>query len=168
MKINIIAACDRNRLIGADGKIPWYIHKDLKRFKELTMGHAVIMGRSTFESIGRKPLTGRLNVVITSNAEYGRNRDGAIFVSNCEDALKACDLSGQDSVFIIGGQQVYEETMPYADTIYLTKVYRTIEDGDNRRYFPTVDYNEWNWDKAEIKDSYAFCIANRRNKEKTT
>jgi dihydrofolate reductase len=167
MKINIIAACDRNRLIGADGKIPWYIHKDLKRFKELTIGNAVIMGRGTFESMGRKPLPGRLNVVITSNSEYGRNRDGAIFVSSYKDALKVCNLSRYESVFIIGGQQVYEEAMPYADTIYLTKVYYTIKEGNNKRYFPTVDYHDWGWEKAEIHAGYSFCIANRR-KEKTT
>lgn len=140
MRISIIAACDKNNLIGTGGKIPWHIPEDLKRFKEITDGHAVIMGRGTFDSLDRKPLPNRFNVVITSNEGFGRNRDGALFVNSHEDALKACAMSFYYEVYVIGGESVYRDAMDYADRILLTRVDNEYCPGfaNDVRHFPAI------------------------------
>lgn len=135
MKISIIAALDEKRGIGKNNQLPWHISEDLKRFKEITTGHTVIMGRKTFESIG-KPLPNRYNIIITSQL---KNLDGAIkdliFVSSLDEALR--QAQGKD-VFIIGGGQVYAQAIEKADKLYLTKV-----EGDFGcdTFFP--DYSEF-------------------------
>jgi dihydrofolate reductase len=140
MKITIIAACDNNNLIGINGQIPWHLPKDLRRFKDLTMGHAVIMGRGTYESLDRKPLPSRYNIVLTSNPDYDRNRSGVVFVNSHNEALKACTMAGHDEVFIIGGEDVYATALQYADRILLTRIdeeYGALN-SEGRRYFPTI------------------------------
>jgi dihydrofolate reductase len=135
MKVSMIVAAAANNVIGADGGLPWHLSEDLRRFKELTMGKPMIMGRLTFESIGRA-LAGRRSIVITRQADY--KPAGVDVVASAEAALK---LAGNaDEVMIIGGGRVYEEFMPMTDRIYLTRVH-TEFDGDT--FFPKIDEDEW-------------------------
>jgi dihydrofolate reductase len=146
VKISVVAATGENRVIGSKGKIPWRLPADLKRFKELTMGHPVLMGRKTFESIG-KPLPGRINIVITSDPRY--KAEGCIVVHSFPDALRAAEnkLAGDSSeVFVIGGAQVYATALPRAQTIYLTKVHGAFK-GD--AFFPEFSESEWHLVRSE-------------------
>lgn len=119
MKLAIIAAVARNRVIGKEGRLPWHLPDDLKRFKRLTTGHAVLMGRKTWESL-RKPLSGRRNVVVSSAAVHGVE-----WHANVAEALAA--LAGEGRVFVIGGGALYTQLLERADELYLTLVYRTVE-----------------------------------------
>src|SRR3989344_1236243 len=131
----IVVAMDKNRLIGANGKLPWHLPSDLKHFRELTMGHVIIMGRKTFESIG-KPLIGRANVVITRQKNY--QRPGIVVHHSLEDALIV--FADSEKIFIIGGGEIYREALPFVDTLYLTLVLGEFT-GDT--YFPEIDSNVW-------------------------
>ena len=125
-----------NRAIGLDGQMPWHLSADLKRFKHITMGHPIIMGRLTFEAIG-KPLPGRTNIIVSRNPAY--KPEGCIVVDSVEAAINhACSLS--DEVFVIGGATLYEATLPIADTLYITQINQEFE-GDT--FFPDVDRNHW-------------------------
>jgi dihydrofolate reductase len=138
MKISLIAAMGENRAIGANGKIPWHLPADFKHFKEVTMGHPIIMGRKTFESIGR-PLPGRANIVITRDPAYVR--DGVIAAASPDAALAAAgSAAGGEEVFVIGGAEIYKLFLPQADRVYLTKVAGTFK-GD--AFFPELDEAEW-------------------------
>ena len=119
MKLAIIAALDHRRAIGKDGKLPWHIPEDLKRFKRLTTGHAVLMGRRTWESLGR-PLPGRRNVVLSSSPVPGIESYASI-----EESLRA--LASAERVFVIGGGTVYAQLIDRADELYLTLVDRNVE-----------------------------------------
>ncbi len=136
VKINIISALSSyNNAIGNNGKLLWRIPDDLKRFKRLTMGHAIIMGRKTFESIG-KPLPGRMNIVVTRNENY--SADGCMVAHSLDDALLSAKRTENEDVFIIGGGEIYKQAIPYVDKLYLTLV-------DDRKdadvFFP--DYSEF-------------------------
>jgi dihydrofolate reductase len=131
-RIAVIAARDRNGVIGRDNAMPWRLRDDLQLFKKRTLGHPVIMGRKTWESLGR-PLPGRLNIVISRQATL--HAPGALVVDSFESAVQAC--AGADTVFIIGGQQIYAQALPHADLLYLTEVDTSVENGDT--YFPAVD-----------------------------
>jgi dihydrofolate reductase len=135
MELIIIAAVSENNVIGANGKLPWHISDDLKRFRSLTLGHPVIMGRKTFESIGR-PLDKRLNVVITNQKNY--KHDGVVVVHSMKDALAAC--RGNSKAFAIGGKSIFEEALPVARRLELTRVHKKV-DGD--AFFPEVDWGDW-------------------------
>ena len=137
MTISIIAAVSENNIIGNKGKLPWRLSDDLKNFKELTQGHAVIMGRKTFESIG-KPLPDRINIVLTRDPDY--QEEGVLTASNFQDALKIAEKMQDDEVFIIGGQFVFNKALRYADKLYLTEVKGEV-DGDVE--FPSWDKKEW-------------------------
>lgn len=128
MKLIIIAALNRNGVIGRGGTVPWHIPADLQRFKELTMGHTVVMGRKTFESIG-KILPGRRNVVVTS-----RTLPDVEHYHSVDDALKA--LRSEERVFVIGGGKVFEQTIMRADEMMLTRV-NNEEEGDT--FFPASE-----------------------------
>ena len=130
MIISIIAAMAENRVIGRGNEMPWEIPSELKRFKEITMGHPVIMGRKTFESIGR-PLPGRKNVIITRQQDYSAAE--SIIVPDLQAALAACE--GSDEVFICGGDTVYRDAMTIADRIYLTII---DEEFDGDSFFPEI------------------------------
>lgn len=121
MEISLILAASDNNVIGHDNQMPWHLSNDLKRFKSLTLGHPVIMGRKTFESLGR-PLPGRQNIVISRNADYVA--EGCDVVSSIEHALNM--VSSQDEVFIIGGGQIYSQMWEKADNLYLTRVHTHI------------------------------------------
>jgi dihydrofolate reductase len=116
--ISIIAAMAENRVIGRGGAIPWDIPADRRRFRELTTGHPIIMGRKTFESIGRQ-LPGRMNIILTRQQEFQAN--GCCVAQTLEDALLAC--TGVDEVFICGGEELYRLALPLAERIYLTVVH---------------------------------------------
>ncbi len=131
MKIAIIVAMTEKRVIGKENRLPWRIPEDLKRFKKLTMGHTVIMGRKTFESIG-KPLPGRANVVISRNPDF--QAPGTVIIRSLEEALDRC--RNEDEVFVIGGSSLYRAALPLADRLYVTLVHGDFE-GDT--YFPDFD-----------------------------
>jgi len=129
MKLIIIAALNRKRVIGNNGKLPWHISEDLKRFKRLTIGHTVVMGRKTFESMG-KPLPDRRNVVLSS-----KNLPGVETFSSIESALEA--LKAQDRVFIIGGGDIFDQFLDRADELHLTLV---DIDADGDAFFPSYEH----------------------------
>jgi dihydrofolate reductase len=134
-RISIIVAMAKNRVIGANNALPWHLSSDLKRFKALTMGHHIIMGRKTFESIGRI-LPGRTNVVITRNESY--RHAGLIIAHSLTDALALC--AGDDELFVIGGEQLYREALRLADRVYLTSIDKEFE-GDS--FFPEIEHAAW-------------------------
>ena len=135
MKVSLIVAVSANNVIGVDGGLPWHLSEDLRRFKEVTMGKPMIMGRLTFESIG-KALPGRRSIVITRQTYY---RQAGVVVATTPKAAR--ELAGDaDEVMIIGGGKVYEHFLPVADRIYLTKVHTEVE-GDT--FFPEIDEDEW-------------------------
>lgn len=145
MKISMIAAMANNRIIGKDNQMPWHLPADLKHFKAVTLGKPVIMGRRTYESIG-KALPGRTNIVITSNTDYVL--PDAIVVNSCDAALdKAQENSAE--VMIIGGGTIYQHFMPVATSLYLTFIDLTVDGGDTQ--FP--DYKaEGTWQELERKE----------------
>jgi dihydrofolate reductase len=130
-KISLIVAISKNRAIGKDNKLLWYIPEDLKRFRQLTSGHPIIMGRKTFESIG-KPLPNRTNIIITRDQNY--HQDGAIVVHSLDEALSKAKEIENGEIFIIGGGQIYEQALPLANKLYITVIDTHIEDADT--YFP--------------------------------
>lgn len=134
-RISIVAALARNRAIGRDNTMPWRLPEDLKRFKRLTMGHAVIMGRKTFESIG-SPLPGRSNIVITRSRDWSPS--GCVVVHSLEAALTASGESRE--AFVIGGAQIYALAIPYTQHLYMTEIERDFE-GDT--FFPEIDRSHW-------------------------
>jgi dihydrofolate reductase len=133
--ISIIVAASANNTIGIRGDLPWRLSDDLRRFKETTMGKPIIMGRKTWESIGR-PLPGRLNIVITRQPDFAAA--GCEVVRSVGDAIAAA--GDADEIMIIGGSQVYQRALPLADRLYLTRVHTEIE-GD--AFFPDVDKKTW-------------------------
>jgi len=135
MTVTIIAALSRNSVIGRDNRLPWRIPEDLKRFKALTIGHPVIMGRRTHESLGR-PLPGRDNIVITRSKDYAA--PGCRVVYTLDEALAACGGAGE--VFVIGGAEIYALALPLADRLQFTEVDGDIE-GDAR--FPAFERSAW-------------------------
>mgnify|MGYP001451353270 CR=1 FL=1 len=134
-RISLVVAMGSNRAIGAQGKLPWHIPEDLKRFKALTLGHPIVMGRKTYESIGRL-LPGRTSVIITRQRGYAV--PGALIAHSLDDALAQCAQAGE--VFVIGGGELYEEALPRTQRIYLTHV-DLAPPADT--YFPALDPAQW-------------------------
>mgnify|MGYP001822006899 CR=1 FL=1 len=132
--ISLIVAASTNNVIGAKGDLPWRLSADLKRFKALTMGKPIVMGRKTYESIGR-PLPGRQNIVVTRQDNYAP--EGCTVVQSVEGAIAAANAP---EIMIIGGGHIYEAFMPMAERIYLTRVDADI-DGDT--YFPEISGDQW-------------------------
>lgn len=135
MRLSIIAAMAGNRAIGIKNTLPWRLPEDLKRFKELTMGHHIVMGRKTYDSIG-KPLPGRDTVIVTRNADYAV--PGCLAVNSLDAALTVSH--GDAEVFFVGGADLYRQTLTIANRIYLTEIQRVF-DGD--AFFPEFDKNHW-------------------------
>jgi dihydrofolate reductase len=134
MKLSLIVAADRNNLIGRDNQLPWHLPADLAFFKRTTMGAPMLMGRKTWESIGR-PLPGRTSIVITRDPHY--RTEGAIVVHSIEEALRAAGDAPE--LFVIGGAKLFEDTLPVADRIHLTRINHEFE-GDT--WFPEIG-PEW-------------------------
>ena len=144
-RIYLIAAVARNGVIGAGGKLPWHLPEDLQHFKKLTLGHAVIMGRRTWESLG-KPLPGRENIVVSRR--NGFEAPGASVASTLEAAIALC--TGEDLAFVIGGAEVYAAALPLADGLVLTEIQQDF-DGDTR--FPDWDRKAWRAAQKETHTS---------------
>jgi dihydrofolate reductase len=134
-RISIIVAMAQNRTIGINNTLPWRCPADLKHFKSLTMGHHMIMGRKTFDSIG-KPLPGRTTVVVTRNPAL--KIDGCIVTHSLNEAIAAC--AGDEEIFIVGGAELYAQALPLADTIYLTEIQQNVI-GD--AHFPVFNQQMW-------------------------
>ncbi len=135
MKVSMIVAVSANNVIGADGGLPWRLSEDLRRFKEITMGKPMIMGRQTFESIGNA-LPGRRSIILTRQTAY--KQDGCDVVNTREAALEL--VADADEVMIIGGGELYEQFLPTTDRIYLTRVHTEVK-GDT--FFPEINEDEW-------------------------
>ncbi|MFO7944412.1 MAG: dihydrofolate reductase [Anaerolineales bacterium] len=137
MIISLIVAMDEKGGIGKAGKLPWHISQDLQHFKEVTMGHHLIMGRKTFQSIGKK-LPGRTMIILTRNPDF--RAAGCLVVHSLLEALSLAEARGEGEVFIIGGASVYREALPWADQLYLTRVHT---DAKADTFFPAFDLKSW-------------------------
>ena len=154
-ELTIIVAAGEDNAIGKDNDLIWHLSNDLKRFKKLTSGHHIIMGRKTFESFP-KPLPNRTHIVITRQKDY-KVPDGVIVVNNLEDALDAARKDNQP--FIIGGGEIYKQSMHLADKLEITRVHSTFEGADT--FFPEIDTSKWKeisrtTHDADEKHAYAF------------
>jgi dihydrofolate reductase len=150
-RIVLVAAMDKNRAIGRGGALPWHLPDDLKRFKRLTLGKTVLMGRKTFQSIGR-PLPGRRNLILTRDASF--RPEGVELVHSVEDALKL-----DSEIMVIGGGEVYALTLPLATQMHLTLVDTAISDAD--AFFPPWSSLEWRetlreFHPADLRHAFAF------------
>jgi dihydrofolate reductase len=169
MNIAIYVAIAENGVIGREGGLPWRLSSDLKRFKADTMGKPIVMGRKTWESFPRRPLPGRLNIVVTRDRDY--KAEGAEVVHSLDDALtlarvRAACMAGADDICIIGGAEIYRQALPLADRLHVTHVLASIE-GD--AHFPPIDSVHWrNVSSVDApageKDSFAtrYTIYERR------
>lgn len=156
--ISLVAAVAKNGVIGKDGGLPWYLPEDLKRFRAMTTGKTVLMGRKTFESIMRrnnKPLPNRKNVVVTRDTAY-QAPEGVIVFHDISEALES--LKNED-VMVIGGGQIYEQTIDRADALYITHVDQNI-DGDV--FFPKIDPSKW--EKVDEEKHEGFSFVNYKRK----
>lgn len=156
MIVTMVVAIAENHAIGKNNQLLWHLPKDLKHFKQITNGHTIIMGRKTFDSMG-KPLPNRRNIVITRNQEL--ELAGAEVVGSVEEALALCAPS--EEVFIIGGGEIYKMAMPFTEKIYLTVVHHPF-DGD--AYFPEIDSGVWTetaseHHEADDKHQYSFTFS---------
>ena len=134
-RVSLIVAASENDVIGRQGDLPWHLSADLRRFKQLTMGHAIIMGRKTFESIGRC-LPGRQTIIVTRRTDY--HVPGALVAGGIAQAI---EMSGTDSEpFVTGGAEIYRAALPQIDRVYLTRVHTSVE-GDTR--LPPIDWQDW-------------------------
>ena len=156
--INIIAAVSENNVIGKDNSLIWNLPLDMKFFKEKTLGHCIITGRKSYESIPEKyrPLPNRINIVITRQKNY--EAKGAVVVDSLSEALFDASFGGSGEIFIIGGGEIYEQGMEFAEKMYITKVHGEFE-GDT--FFPEIDLNVWKEvnreeHKADDKHKYDF------------
>jgi dihydrofolate reductase len=155
MIISLIVAMDEQRGIGKAGSLPWRLSSDLKRFRELTMGHHIIVGRKTFESIG-KPLPGRTTIVVTRSKTYAA--EGCLVVHSVEAAIQLARERGETEAFICGGAAIYAGALEVADRLYLTLVRASV---DADVFFPVISENAWaekgsENHSADEKNQYAF------------
>ncbi|MDP3992209.1 MAG: dihydrofolate reductase [Nanoarchaeota archaeon] len=158
MNLTIIAAVAENRVIGNKGKVPWHISEDLKRFKKLTSGHPVIMGRKTYESILEglgHSLENRTNIVLSRNDQ---KLPGIVAANSIEDAIRKAS-EYDETAYVIGGQSIYEQTIGLADRMELTEVKGGYE-GD--AFFPVINYDEWNWTSISHMEDYDFVTYTRK------
>lgn len=161
--ISFILAMDENRVIGKDNKLPWHLPEDLKFFKRVTMGHPIVMGRKTYDSIG-KPLPGRENIIITRNVNY-RNDDCTVF-NHLDDFLAYSQQKPEEEFFVIGGAEIFNQLLSNADRLYITEIHEKF-DGDT--FFQEVDMEKWQLISREkgLKDEknpydYEFTIYDRK------
>jgi dihydrofolate reductase len=172
VKISIIAAIATNGVIGRNGRLPWHLGTDLKRFKRLTMGHTIIMGRKTWESIGR-PLPGRKTVVVTHQSEYRVADENVRIAASFDEALRIAEAAGDEEAFIVGGAEIYRQALPRANRLYFTEVAADVE-GD--AYFP-MNFDTFDWDawvhleteahEADSQNDHAFVFVTLERCEPT-
>lgn len=161
MKISLIVAMSADRVIGVDNRLPWHLSADLKRFRAITWGKPILMGRKTYESIGR-PLPGRENIVLTSDTAY--RAEGCTVVDSLDKGLRSA--AHHPEIMIIGGSSLYQASLPDANRLYLTRIGRDFA-GDT--FFPELDLSEWQEvERREVTDdplvtfSYAFTVLDRK------
>lgn len=156
--LTLVAALSTNGVIGKDGALPWHIPGDLAFFKRTTMGHAIIMGRKTFDSVGR-PLPGRRNIIVTRQKDL--QVSGCEVVHSLEDAIALARQGGDADPHIVGGASLYAEALPIATRLVLTEVHQHIEGGDT--FFPSFDKGAWVERMREAHEGYAFTLLERRH-----
>jgi dihydrofolate reductase len=157
-RIALVVAVSQNGVIGRDGGLPWHIASDLKRFKAITLGKPIIMGRKTWDSLPRRPLPGRENIVVTRRTDF--EAPGAHVVSDVAAAIQLAETFGAEEIAVIGGGEIYHQTFPIAQRIYFTQVDLTV-DGDT--YFPQIDPAIWQEVAQEVhprgpNDSAGFTL----------
>lgn len=155
MILSAIVATDEHNAIGKNNQLPWHLPEDLKFFKRTTMGKPVLMGRKTYESMG-KPLPGRLNIVLSRQADLNLP-EGVRLVNELQSAIQQLEAEGIDEAFVIGGGKIFEEAMPLVDRLYLTEVKTVVEGADV--FFPHIDHSHWKlvWEEAHTADEkHAF------------
>jgi dihydrofolate reductase len=151
MIVSLLVAASENNVIGKDNQLPWHLPNDLKYFKNLTWGMPILMGRKTFDSIG-KPLPGRKSIVITRNGDW--RHDGVDVVHSIEEATQKAESYGVKEIFVIGGAEIFKTSLSTANRVYLTRIH---QDFDGDVYFPEVSDKEW-----ELTTS-RFCKADEKN-----
>jgi len=149
--ISLIVAMDEKRGIGKAGKLPWRLSSDLKKFREVTMGHHLVVGRKTFESIGR-PLSGRQMIVVTRDRSH--RAEGCLVVSSIPAALALAQERGETETFVIGGAEIYAQTLEMADRVYLTQVHAEV---NADTFFPELNFDEW------VEKESAFQLSDEKN-----
>jgi dihydrofolate reductase len=157
MILSAIVAVSENNAIGKDNQLPWHLPDDLKFFKKTTIGKPVLMGRKTFESLGR-PLPGRLNIVVSHQRDL-HLPEGVLLYNNLGEALKRLEGEPVDEAFVIGGGKIFEETMNDLDRLYVTRVKTVVEDAT--AFFPEIDHTHWKlvWEEPHTTDEkhrYSF------------
>jgi dihydrofolate reductase len=150
LKKFIIAAISKNGIIGKEGKIPWHSKEEFKHFKNITMNYPIIMGRKTFESIG-KPLPGRLNIVISRRKDLKYSFDNIKIFSGLSEAYNFCNSEKYEKIFIIGGGEIYKQAINEVDNMIITVMNLNVE-GDT--YFPEIDKKIWKIDSVEYFDEF--------------
>ena len=166
MKLALIVAQSENRVIGRNNALPWHLSEDLKYFKAVTMGKVIIMGRKTYESIGR-PLPGRTNVVVTRDPAY--QADGVTVAFSLQQAIEQAtaisEINGAEEALVIGGSELYAQALPLTQRLYLTQVHHQV-DGD--AYFPELDSAQWqqtsrqDFEAVELNPyRYSFIVLDR-------
>ena len=151
MIVSLLVAADENNVIGKNNSLPWHLPNDLKYFKNQTWGMPILMGRKTFESIG-KPLPGRKSIVITRNREWQQNK--ITVVHSIEEAIRKAEELDVKEIFVIGGAQIFESAFPLAGRIYLTRIHHRFE-GDV--HFPNIPLQEWKMIRERL------CTADEKN-----
>lgn len=151
MILSLLVAASENNVIGKDNKLPWHLPNDLKYFKNLTWGMPILMGRKTFDSIG-KPLPGRKSIVITRNNDW--QHEDVLVVHSINEAIEQAEMFGVKEIFVIGGAEIFTTALPAANRIYLTRIHHTI-DGDV--FFPEMDKAKWQL------ASERYCAADEKN-----
>lgn len=139
MILSFVAAASTNSAIGKNNQLLWHLPNDLKFLKNKTWGMPVLMGRKSFESLGNKPLNGRVNIILTSNKKF--KKDGIAVVHNMRDAIYFAKENDYNELMILGGAKVYGDTINDADNIYITRVHHVFEDAD--AFFPVIDEKKW-------------------------
>jgi dihydrofolate reductase len=163
MIVSFVVAADENNLIGKDNQLPWHLPADLKYFKNLTTGHCIVMGRKTFDSLGRL-LPNRTHVIITRQKNY--QAEGVIVVNSIEEAINTCAEKGEEEIFIIGGAEIFKQALNNANRLYLTRIRHSF-DGDT--WLP--EFNPSDWKEVNREDhqpdeknvySYSFLTYQRK------
>ena len=157
MSLSILVAVAENGVIGCRGALPWHLSADLRRFKRLTMDHTIVMGRRTWESIGR-PLPGRRMVVMSRQAAY--RTDGVQVVSSLQEALDVAQRAGDEEPFVVGGAEIYRQALPLATRLYLTRVLAEV---DGETYFPAYPAADWHLfesepHEADGRNDHPYCF----------
>ena len=161
MIVSIVVAVAENNAIGKNNQLLWKLPNDMKFFKNLTWGMAVVMGRKTFESIGSKPLPGRLNLVVTKNPTQYAGTENVFAVSSIESAIAAAEQKGHKEVFIIGGSEIYQQSLNLVDRIYLTRVHESFPDADT--FFSPIDEGQFKLTDKQVmpsdeKHDFSYCF----------